>query len=68
MIMHAIKKETEQIIYPLWLVHIIKASLEGTEVISIDKFLNTNEKTTTSKTNEEILNEFEKIVELDKKN
>ena len=66
MIKHAIKKETEQQIYPMWLVHVMIAKLQGQEIIPIEEMIGTNT-TTTTITKEDILSKFEKIVERDKK-
>lgn len=67
MIIHAKKKETEQQVYPLWLVHVFMASQKGEPITPIEQMFDIKEKTTTSKTNEEIIAEFAKIVEQDKK-
>lgn len=68
MLIHAKKKETEQQIYPLWLVHVFMASQKGEEIIPIEKMFESESKTkTTTRTNEEIIAEFVKIVEQDKK-
>jgi hypothetical protein len=68
MIKHAIKKETEQQIYPMWLVHVLISKLQGQEVIPIEEMLGKlqSEKTTT-KTAEEIKDELLPFVEIDRK-
>jgi hypothetical protein len=66
MLLHAKKKETEQQVYPLWLVHVLIASYKKEDIIPIDKMFDLKEKTTTNRTSEEILEEFAKIVEIDR--
>ncbi len=57
MLLHAKKKETEQQIYPLWLVHVLMAGSKGEEITSIEKMLY-NEETKQMRTKEEILKDY----------
>lgn len=67
MITHAIKKETEQQIYPMWLVHVLISKLQGSEITPIEEMMgNLNEKKTTQ-TAEEITNDLMRFVDADKK-
>lgn len=66
MLYHAIKKETEQQVYPLWLVHVIVAKMTGGEIIPIDEMIGTQQEKST-RSADEILKEFANIVEIDKK-
>lgn len=68
MLNNAIKKETEQQIYPLWLAHFVISKLTNQEIIPIEKLMGVkiNENIKQS-SKEEILNKFQKIVDIDKK-
>ena len=64
---NAKKKETEKMMYPMWLVHVIQASINKTEIKSLDDFLNLNTTTENSRTAEEIENDMSKIVDIYRK-
>jgi len=67
MIKHAIKKETEQQIYPMWLVHVLIAKLQGSEIIPIDEMMGSLSEKTTTQTAEEITHDLMRFVDADKK-
>lgn len=68
MIIHAKKKETEQQIYPFWLVHVVKSAIDKTEIVPIEDMLKGiyDDKTDT-RTADDILNELMPLIEADKK-
>lgn len=69
MIYHGLKRETEQQLYPLWLVHVVVSKLTGQkEILSFEDMMG-NVKTnitTSNKTKEEIIEKFKKLVDKDK--
>ncbi len=62
MIINAKKKEAEQQAYPLWLVQVLVAKIQGTEILTIEEMFGFNKKETSERTAEEIQNDFMEII------
>lgn len=70
MIYHSLKKEMEQQLYPLWLVHVVVSKITGQkEIMTFEDMMgDIKVKTTTNnKTKEEIIDKFKRLVDNDKK-
>lgn len=62
MIVDAKKKEALKEAYPLWLVQVLIARIQGQEILSIEEMFGFNKKETSERTAEEIQRDFMEIV------